>query len=137
MYEHIKKRLDVVLSHNKAQYEAFKNKLSVLAYLSILFAFKVCESIHMKAFERLCYSVTKSNKTETFKLEAFIPEASLEFMIITREGQFRITHPIVASEIIKFCSTILLFLVHYPPPFICSFLTTCCQKKMIKMKKQH
>ena len=122
MYEHIKKQLNVVLSHNKAQGKAFKNKFSVLAYLSILFAFKVCESIHIKAFERLCYSITKSNKTETFKLEAFIPKASLEFMIITREGQFRITHPIVASEIIKFCSTILSFPVHYPPSFICSFL---------------
>ena len=122
MYEHIKKRLDVVLSHNKAQDEAFKNKLSVLAYVSILFAFKMCESIHIKAFERLCYSVTKSNKAKTFKLEAFLPEPSLEFMIITHEGQFRITHPIVASEIIKFCSTALLFPVHYPPSFICGFL---------------
>ena len=82
MYEHIKKQLNVVLSHNKAQDEAFKNKLSVLAYLSIFFAFKVCESIHIKAFECLCYSITKSNKAEAFKLEAFIPEASLEFMII-------------------------------------------------------
>ena len=122
MYEHIKKRLNVVLSHNKAQDEAFKNQLLVLAYLSILFAFKVCESIHIKAFERLCYSVTKSNRTETFKLEAFIPKASLEFMIITREGQFRITHPIVASEIIKFCSTVLSFPAHYPPSFIYNFL---------------
>ena len=119
MYEHIKKRLNVVLSHDKAQ---DKNKLLVLAHLSMLFAFKVCESIHIKAFERLCYSVTKSNRTEMFKLEAFIPDASLEFMIITHEGQFRITHPIVASEIIKFCSTILSFSVHYPPSFIRSFL---------------
>ena len=122
MYEHIKKRLNVVLSHNKVQDEAFKNQLLVLAYLSVLFAFKVCESIHIKAFERLYYSVTKSNRTEKFKLEAFIPKASLEFMIITCEGQFRITHPIVASEIIKFCSTVLSFSVHYPPSFICNFL---------------
>ena len=122
MYEHIKKRLNVVLSHNIAQDEAFKNQLLILAYLSVFFAFKVCESIHIKAFERLCYSITKSNRTETFKLEAFIPKASLEFMIITCEGQFRITHPIVASEIIKFCSTVLSFPVHYPPLFICDFL---------------
>ena len=122
MYEHIKKRLDVAFSHNEAKDETFKNRLLVLAHLSILFAFKVCESIHIKAFERLCYSITRSNRNETFKLEAFIPEAALEFMIITREGQFRITHPIVASEIIKFCSTALSFPVHYPPPFICKFL---------------
>ena len=105
MHEHIKARLNVMLPHINMQDDIAKNKLLILTYLSILFAFKVCESIHMKAFEHLCYSVTKSIRTEKFELETFIPETSLEFVIITREGQFRIIHPIVAYEIINFyCS---------------------------------
>ena len=37
MYEHIKKRLNVVLSHNIAQDEAFKNQLLILAYITYLY----------------------------------------------------------------------------------------------------
>ena len=122
MYEHIKKRLSVMLTDKKAQDDTFKKKLLILAYLSILFAFKVCESIHIKAFEHLCYAVTKSSKTDKFKLEAFIPEAALEFIIITREGQFRIIHPIVAHEIVKYYSLISSFRVSFPPSFVCKFL---------------
>ena len=122
MYEHIKKCLSVMLTDKKAQDDTFKKKLLILAYISILFAFKVCESIHIKAFEHLCYAVTKSSKTDKFKLEAFIPEAALEFIIITRGGQFRIIHPIVAHEIIKYYSLISSFPVSFPPSFVCKFL---------------
>lgn len=106
MHEHIKNRLNMMLPHINTQDDIVKNKVLILTYLSILFAFKVCESIHMKAFEHLCYSVTKSMRTEKkFELETFIPETALEFVIITREGQFRLIHPIVAYEIINFyCS---------------------------------
>ena len=75
----------------KTQDDKFKEQLLILAYLSIPFDFKVCE--------RLCYSITKSYRSEAFKLEAFIPIAALEFMIMTRKGQFQIIHPIVAHEI--------------------------------------
>ena len=82
----------------------------------------MCESIHIKAFEHLCYAVMKSSKTDKFKLEAFIPEAALEFIIITREGQFRIIHPIVAHEIVKYYSLISSFPVPFPPLFVRKFL---------------
>ena len=101
MYKHIQRCLSVMLPQ-KTQDEKFKEQLLIRAYLSIPFAFKVCESIHIKAFEHLCYSITKSYRSEAFKLEAFIPIAALEFMIMTRKGQFQIIHPIVAHEIIKF-----------------------------------
>lgn len=121
MYKHIQRCLSIMLPQ-KTQDDRFKDQLLILAYLSILFAFKVCESIHIKAFEHLCYSVTKSHRTEIFKLEAFIPKAALEFMIITREGQFRVIHPIVAHEIIKFYLSTVSFSDHFPPSFVCKFL---------------
>ena len=120
MYKHIQRCLSVMLPQ-KTQDDKFKEQLLILAYLSVLFAFKVCESIHIKAFEHLCYSITKSYRSEAFKLEAFIPKAALEFIIITREGQFRVIHPIVAHEIIKFyLSTVLSS--DFPPSFVCKFL---------------
>ena len=122
MYEHIKKCLNVMLPGNNPKDDTVMKKLLILGYLSILFAFKVCESIHIKAFEHLCYAVMKSSKTGKFKLEAFIPEAALEFIIITREGQFRIIHPIVAHEILKYFSSISKFPVLFPPSFVCDFL---------------
>ena len=118
MCEHIKKRLITMSCED----EIAKKKLLILAYLSMLFAFKVCESIHIKAFEYLCKSVIKSSKTEVFKIENYIPESALEFIIITNKGQFRITHPIVAHEIIKFCCTALSFPFPIPPLFVCDFL---------------
>ena len=121
MHEHIKKSLDTMFQINKEN-DVFKSKLLVLAYLSVLFTFKVCESIHIKAFEHLCYAVTKSSAVKTFELKNFIPKGALEFTILTRDGQFRIIHPIVAHEIIKFCSSKLSFLVHFPPSFVCKFL---------------
>jgi len=121
MHEHIKKSLDTMFQINKTN-SVFKSKLQVLAYLSVLFTFKVCESIHIKAFEHLCYAVTKSSTVKAFELKEFIPKGALEFTIITRDGQFRIIHPIVAHEIIKFCSSKFLFSVHFPPSFVCEFL---------------
>ena len=122
MREHIKNRLNVMLPNNNAKDDTVMTKLLILAYLSILFAFKVCESIHIKAFEHLCYTVMKPNKMGKFKLEAFIPEPALEFIIITREGQFRIVHPIIAYEIIKYYSSVSKFPAPFPPTFVCDFL---------------
>ena len=134
MYKHIQRCLNVMLPRKAREDdddendkdgidETFRHQLLILAYISVLFAFKVCESIHIKAFEHLCYSVTKSSRIEIFKLERFIPKAALEFMIITREGQFRIIHPIVAHEIIKFyLSTVSFSGDHIPPSFVCDFL---------------
>ena len=102
--------------------DAFRQKLLILAYVSLLFAFKVCESIHIKAFEHLCYAVMKTSTAKEFKLEAYIPEDALRFMIITREGQFHIIHPIVAYEIIKFYSRDSSFSYDFPPHFVCYFL---------------
>ena len=119
MYEHIKKCLNEMLTKND---DAFKQKLLILAYVSMLFAFKVCESIHIKAFEYLCYAVMKTIAAKKFKLDAYIPEDALRFMIITREGQCRIIHPIVAYEIIKFYSRDSLFSCDFPPHFVCDFL---------------
>lgn len=118
MYEHIKSCLSRMHPRDQGQ----DVKLLVLAYLSILFTFKVCESIHIKAFKHLCHAVTKTNKTVLYKLEKFIPEAAKEFVIITREGQFRITHPIVAHEIIKYYSSISSNPVTFPASFIRDFL---------------
>ena len=122
MYEHIASCLDRMHSKNQGEDETFKLKLLVLAYLSILFTFKVCESIHIKAFKHLCYAVTRTSKTVMYKLEKFIPEAAKEFVIITLQGQFRITHPIVAHEIIKYYSSISSDSVPFPASFICAFL---------------
>ena len=118
MCKHIKKRLNEMSCED----EIAKKKLLILAYLSMLFSFKVCESIHIKAFEYLCKSVIKSSKSDVFKLESYIPESALEFIIITNKGQFRIIHPIVAHEIIKFCCTALSFPFPIPPSFVCDFL---------------
>ena len=35
------------------------DKLKIFANISLVFAYKVCESIHVKAFENLCYGITK------------------------------------------------------------------------------
>ena len=135
MFKHIQRCLNAMLSSKTAEDDRFKQQLLILAYLSILFHFKVCESIHIKAFEHLCYSITKSCRTEAFKLQAFIPKAALEFMIITRKGQFRIIHPIVAHEIIKFYLSKKLGLDHlkiyFPPSFVCDFL-----KYMLPLDKE-
>ena len=122
MYEHIKKCLNEMLPRLQEKDFIFKQNLLVLAYVSMLFAFKVCESIHIKAFEHLCYAVTKSSAPKEFKLETYIPEVALRFMIITREGQFRIIHPIVAYEIIRFYSGNSSFSNDFPPSFVCEFL---------------
>ena len=122
MYEHIKKCLNEMLPCLQKEDDLFKQKLLILAYVSMLFAFKVCESIHIKAFEHLCYAVTNTSAPKEFKLETYIPEAGLRFMIITREGQFRIIHPIVAYEIIKFYSRNSSFSDDFPPSFVCDFL---------------
>ena len=76
-------------------------------HIRISFAFKVCESIHIKAFEHLCYAVTRSSFSDKFNIERFIPEAALEFTITTLKGRFCIVHPIVAEEIIKFYRILL------------------------------
>ena len=47
MHEHIKKSLDTMFQINKEN-DVFKSKLLVLAYLSVLSTFKVCEFIHIK-----------------------------------------------------------------------------------------
>ena len=122
MRKHIKNCLSRMLPQGRKPDDMFHKQLLVLAYLSILFAFKVCESIHIKSFEYLCYMVTKSGRTEKFNLEPFIPNAALQFMIITREGQFRIIHPIVAYEIIKFYSSMSSSSFPFPPEFVCDFL---------------
>jgi len=123
MSEHVQKCLNGMIPDKEILDDLLKEKFLILAYLSILFAFKVCESIHIKAFEHLCYAVTKSCKPpDSFNIEAFIPEAALEFTITTLKGRFCIIHPIVAEEIIKFYCSISSNSVNPSADFYCHFL---------------
>lgn len=122
MSEHVQKCLNGMVP-DKGMDDLLEEKFLILAYLSILFAFKVCESIHIKAFEHLCYAVTKSSRPpDKFNIEVFIPEAALEFTITTLKGRFCIVHPIVAEEIIKFYCSISSHSENPSPDFYRDFL---------------
>ena len=90
-------------NHIKTCMESLSDdELNILANISLLFAFNVCESIHTKAYEGLCYKITKCTKQSIFKLEDFIPKIALQFVtIIPAHHRFRIVHPFVAREIIE------------------------------------
>ena len=78
------------------------DELNILANISLLFAFNVCESIHSKAYENLCYKITKQTKNPKFQIEDFIPKIALQFVtIIPAHHRFRIVHPFVAREIVE------------------------------------
>ena len=102
----------------------------ILANISLLFAYKVCESIHVKAFENLCYGITKKVKTDKFRLDTdFLPKAALEFILITCQGRFRIVHPFVAEEIVDYYLSEHQISVSQ---FLCDFLD-----HMLPEKKPH
>ena len=123
MSDHVQKCLNDMVPDKGMLDNLLKQKILILANLSILFAFKVCESIHVKAFEHLCYAITKSYKPpDKFTIEAFIPDAALEFTITTLKGRFCIIHPIVAEEIIKFYCSISSDTENPSPDFYCDFL---------------
>ena len=104
--------------------------LKVLANISLLFACNVCESIHVKAFENLCYSITNKQKVDsTFQLEDFLPKAALEFVLVTCHGHFRIVHPFVAEEIAEYYLSEHQVL---PLKLLCDFLDY-----MLPGKKSH
>ena len=96
--------------------------LHILANLSVLFAFKVCESVHIKAFQHLCCAITEKPKTTEFKLESYISQVTSQFLIVTREGRFRITHPFVAEEIMKYYFTKISKNPDCIAKFFCDFL---------------
>ena len=123
MSEHVQKCLNGIVPDWGMLDDLLKKQFLILANLSILFAFKVCESIHTKAFEHLCYNVTKSSRSfDKFNIKPFIPEAALEFTITTLKSRFRIIHPIVAEEIIKFYCLISSHTENPSPEFYCDFL---------------
>ena len=105
--------------------------LKILANISLLFAYKVCESIHVKAFENLCYGMTKRVKVDNLlQLDTeFLPKAALEFILVTYEGYFRIVHPFVAKEIVDYY---LLKHKVSASKFLCNFLDY-----MLPEKKSH
>ena len=90
-------------NHIKTCMESLSDdELKILANISLLFAFNVCESIHSKAYEGLCYKITKHTKQPKFQLEDFIPKIALQFItIIPTHHRFRIVHPFVAREIVE------------------------------------
>ena len=123
MSKHVWKCLNNMVPDKEMLGDLLEEQFLILAYLSVLFAFKVCESIHIKAFEHLCYDVTKSSRSsDKFNIEPFIPEAALEFTITTLKGRFRIIHPIVAEEIIKFYCSISSHTENPLPDFYRNFL---------------
>ena len=123
MSEHVQKCLNSMAPDWGMLDDLLKERFLILANLSVLFAFKVCESIHIKAFEHLCYDVTKSSRSsDKFNIESFIPEAALEFTITTLKGRFCIIHPIVAEEIIKFYCLVSSHTENPSPDFYCNFL---------------
>ena len=123
MSEHVQKCLNGMVPDWRLLDDLLKKKFLILANLSVLFAFKVCESIHTKAFEHLCHDVMKSSRSSgKFNIKSFIPEAALEFTITTLKGRFRIIHPVVAEEIIKFYCTTSSRTENPSPDFYYDFL---------------
>ena len=105
--------------------------LKIFANISLVFAHKVCESMHVKAFENLCYGITKKVKAKnSFQLDKdFLPEAAREFIVITDQGRFRIVHPFVAEEIVNYYLSKHQISVSQ---FLCDFLDY-----MLPEKKPH
>ena len=93
-------------NHIKTCMESLSDEeLNILANISLLFAFNVCESIHSKAYENLCYKITKQTKQPKFQIQDFIPKIALQFVtIIPAHHRFRIVHPFVAREIVEYFS---------------------------------
>ena len=98
------------------------NDLHILANLSVLFAFKVCESINVKAFENLCCAINSKPKPYEFNIKDIISEDAMQFLIVTDKGRFRITHPFVAEEIMKYYFSKNSNNLDFIAKFFCNFL---------------